>query len=194
MALDPNQATLPCGVELDALIEQITEATSPRDPDHQAHCPYCQTALAGFRQGWSDVQTLAGAPVPIPPALTTRIMTRVRVLAHRAAQNLILAGARGHTQISHQVIAQIARRIALATPGVLFASAQPEPGETAGPRSVTLTLRLITTYGPALRPLAAAVRANLNRRLPNVTGAEIEHINIAITDIAEPDPHGSDGG
>ncbi len=187
MALDPNHDRLPCGIELDSLVDQITEQTAPRDPAHQASCPYCQTALRGFRQGWSDVQTLAGAPVPIPPGLTTRIMTRVRALARRAAQNIILAGAHGHTQISHQVIAQIARRVTLAIPGVLFASAQPEPGKPVDPLRVKLTLRLITTYGPALHPLADAVRATLNRRLPNLTGATIENIDITFTDIDQPD-------
>lgn len=187
MAIGPSHNRLPCGVELDTLVDQITEGTVPPDPAHQAHCPYCQTALRGFRQGWSDLQTLAGAPVAIPRDLTTRIMTRVRVLARRAAQNIILAGVHGHTQISHQVIAQIAHRIALKIPGVLFASAQPDPGEAADPTRVKLTLQLITAYGPALHPLARAVRAALHRRLPRLTGAGIDTINIVIADIAEPD-------
>ncbi len=189
MALDLNH-TLPCGAGLDTLVEQVTEGTSSPDPGHQAHCPYCLTALRGFRQGWSDLQTLAHTPVPIPPSLSTRIMTRVRALARRAAQNILLAGPHGRTQISHQVIAQIARRLVLAIPDLLFASAQPEPGETGDPTCVNLTLRLITTYGPALHPLAAAVRSTLNRRLPGLTGAEIGTINITITDIAEPDTEG----
>lgn len=187
MAIDPGHHRLPCGIELDTLVDQITEGTVPPDPAHQAHCPYCQTALRGFRQGWSDLQTLAAAPVAIPRNLTTRIMTRVRVLARCAAQNIIFAGAHGHTKISHQVIAQAARHLALRIPGVLFAFAQPEPGEAADPTRVKLTLQLITTYGPALHPLARAVRAALHRRLPRLTGARIDTINIAIADIAEPD-------
>jgi len=188
MAIDPSRNRLTCGVELGTLVDQIADGTPPRDPSHQDHCPYCQTALRGFRQGWSDLQTLAGAPVPIPPGLTTRIMTRVRSLARRVTENIILAGAHGHTQISHQVIAQIARRVALATPGVIFASAQPQPSEPADPIRVKLTLRLITTHGPALRPLATTVRAAIHRRLPRLTGATIDTINITFTDIAEPDP------
>lgn len=186
MALDVNHDRLPCGVELDSLVDQITEQTDPRDPAHQARCPYCQTALRSFRQGWSDVQTLAGAPVLIPPGLTTRIMTRVRALARRAVQNIILTSARGHTQISHQVIAQTARRVALAIPGVLFASAQSEPSKPADPIRVQLTLRLITTYGPSLHPLAKVIRAALEKRLPRLTGATFDNIDITFTDIAEP--------
>jgi uncharacterized alkaline shock family protein YloU len=187
MALDPSQTRLPCGVQLDALLEQITEGAAPGDPAHQAHCPYCQTALRGFRQGWTDLQTVASGHLPIPAGLTSRIMTQIRALAPRAAENILLACARGHTQISHEVIARIARRVALATPGVIFASARPEPGDVVDPIRVKLTLRLITTYGPALHPLAAAVRRTVIRRLPRLTGAEIDTINIAITDIAEPD-------
>ncbi|HEY6396307.1 MAG TPA: hypothetical protein VIX82_02520 [Solirubrobacteraceae bacterium] len=186
MALDtPNR--LPCGVDLGTLVDQIAEGTPPRDPAHQAHCPYCQTSLGGFRQGWNDLQTLASAPVPIPPGLRTRIMTRIRVLAHHAAENIILAGSHGHTRISHQVIAQIARRVALATPGVIFASAQPQPDERVDPARARLTLRLIATYGPALRPLATTVRAALHRRLLHLTGATIDTIDITIADIAYPD-------
>jgi len=187
MAIDPSRNRLPCGVELGTLVDQIAEATPPRDPAHQAHCPYCQTTLRGFRQGWNDLQTLAGAPVPIPPGLTTRIMTRVRVFARRAAEHIILAGSRGHTQISHQVIAQIARRVALATPGVIYASAQPQPDKPTDPIRVKLTLRLIAAHGPALRPLATTVRAAIHQRLPRLTGATIDTIDITIADIADPD-------
>jgi uncharacterized alkaline shock family protein YloU len=187
MAIDATRNRLPCGVELGTLVDQIADGTPPHDPAHQAHCPYCQTALRGFGQGWSDLQTLAGAPMTIPPGLTRRIMTRVRVLARRAAEHIILAGARGHTQISHHVIAQIARRVALTTPGVIYASAQPQLVKPTDPIRVKLTLRLIAPYGPALRPLATTVRAALHRRLPRLTGATIDTIDITITDIAEPD-------
>lgn len=187
MALDPSQNRLPCGVELDTLLEQITDHAPPHDPAHQAHCPYCQTALSGFRQGWGDLQTLARAPVPVPPGLTSRIMTRVRTLAGRTAENIILAGSRGHTQINHAVIAQIARRAAVAIPGVLFASAQPTPTQPANPARLNLAIRLVTTYGPSLRPLATAIRAALHQRIPTITGATIDNIEITFTDIAEPD-------
>jgi len=183
VALDPNPERLPCGVELDALVAQVADDAPAPVAEHQATCPYCQTALRGLGAAWRDFQSLARAPVPIPPGLTARIMHHIRDLAHRAAQNLILAGTRGHTQISHTVITQVARRAALAVPGVLFASVRPTPGQAKDPDLLTFSVRLVTTYGPTLHAIAAAVRTTLRRRLATLTGAEVERIDITIIDI-----------
>jgi uncharacterized alkaline shock family protein YloU len=182
-------ATLPCGVDLDTLIAEITDAAPPPDPAHQARCPHCQTALRALLGSWSDLQTLARAPVPVPPGLTARVMGRVRDLAHRAAEHLIFAHPRGQTQISHHVVAQVARSAALAVPGVLFASAIPQAPEPAGARTarVAVTVRLVTSYGPALTAVAAAVRSTLEWRLSRLLGAEVDRIDVTFTDIAIPD-------
>lgn len=187
MALDPNHNQLPCGVSLETLIAQVTDQLPAPDPAHHAHCTYCQTAQSAFHHSWSDMQTLAHAPVPIPSGLTTRIMTRIRELAARAAHSIILATPRGHTQISHHVIAQIGRRVAQATPGVLIASAQPEPDQPGDPTRINLAVRLITTYGPALPTIADAVRSAVYRRVTTLTAAKVKRIDIAFTDIADPD-------
>src|SRR3954447_22050132 len=214
MALDRNHDRLPCDVELATLVAQITDnapATAPALA-HQASCSYCQTALRDLREAWRDVQALARAPVPIPPGLTARIMHRVRDLARHAAENLILTGTppgfiprppppprhaaenliltgtRGHTQISHTVIAQVARRTTLAVPGVLFASARLTPGQADDPARLYLAIRLVTIYGPALDAIAAAVRSTLNRRLSTITGANVDRIDITFTDIDAPSP------
>lgn len=186
MELNPNHNQLPCGISLDTLLGQIADERLALDPAHQAHCSYCQTALHALHKSWSDIQTLARAPVPFPPGLTTQIMGRVRELARCAARNIILATPRGHTQISHHVIAQIARRAALAVPGVLFASAQPEPEQT-GPAHIKLAVRLITTYGPALHATAARVQATLSEHVNALTGADIATLDITFADIATPD-------
>jgi uncharacterized alkaline shock family protein YloU len=188
VALDDSHTQLPCGVELEALLAQITDDAPGTDPGHEAGCAYCQTALRGLRDSWSDLQTFARAPVPIPPRLTGRIMRRVRDITRRATSHLILTEAHGQTQISHHVIAEVARRAALTVPGVLFASAlprsirQPQPG-TAG---ISLTVRLVTTYGPPLHAVAAAVRTALHRRVSSLTGAHVDRIDVAITDITAP--------
>lgn len=186
MALDTNNQ-LPCGISLDTLLAQVADQLPAPDPAHQAHCAYCQTALRALQLSWSDIQTLSRAQVPIPAGLTARIMTRIRDLAHRAVRNVILVSPRGHTQISHDVIAQIARRAALAVPGVLFASAQPGPQQPADPAHINLVVRLITTCGPALHAIAARVRSTLSERVHAQTGADISTIDITFADIANPD-------
>jgi uncharacterized alkaline shock family protein YloU len=178
----PDQ--LPCGTELEALAAQITDGIPVPDPEHQARCPYCQTALTALSCSWDDLQAFASEPVNIPPALTSRIMTRVRELAARAATNLVLATHRGQTRISHAVIGQIARRATLTVPGVVFASVQTTPDQ-ADPTQVTLTLRLVIAFGPAADTLADTVRAAVHHRLPRLTGAGISSIDIRIEDIAD---------
>jgi uncharacterized alkaline shock family protein YloU len=187
MALNPDENQLPCGVTLDTLLAQVADQLPAPDPAHQAHCRYCQTALRALQQSWSDMQTLTRAPVPIPPELTARIMTRIRDLAHRAVGNIILAGPRGHTQISHHVAAQIARRAALAVPGVLLASVKPTAEQPADPARVNLAVRLITTYGPPLHTIATRARITLSKRVHALTGADLDTIDITFPDIANPD-------
>ena len=190
MALNPAHDRLPCGVELDALVTQVADDVPPADGPHQARCPYCQTALGALRESWGDLRALAREPVPIPPGLTARIMRRVRHLAARVADTFVLATVHGRTSISHGVIAQVARRAALAVPGVLFASAHPAAGHPAEPARLAVALRLVIAFGPAADALAAAVRASVRRRVPRLTGAEITAIDVAIEDIADPEPRG----
>lgn len=187
MALGSNHNQLPCGVGLDALLAQVAEQLPAADPGHEARCPYCQTAVRAVHQSWSEFQTLARAPVPIPPGLTARIMARMRDVAHRAVGNVILASPRGQTQISHDVIAKIARRAALAVPGVLFASARPEPDQPADPARINLAVRLIATYGPALHAIADRVQATLSAHIYALTGADLATVDITFADIADPD-------
>lgn len=187
MALGADHNQLPCGVSLDTLLRQVADERPALDPAHQVHCSYCQTALRALHQSWSDIQTIARAPVPTPPGLTARIITRIRKLAHRAGRNIILATPRGHTQISHHVLAQIARHAALSVPGVLFASAQPAPEQPADPARINLAVRLITTYGPALHAIAAHVRATLSEHVNALTAAELSTVDITFADIANPD-------
>jgi uncharacterized alkaline shock family protein YloU len=192
MALSRDENRLPCGVELDSILEQVTEGAPPPAPAHQASCPYCQTAMSGFHQGWRDLRTMADEPVPIPPGVAARIMTRVRALARRTLENVILVGSGGHTQIAHAVIAQVARRAALAVPGVVFAYVQPAPPDSGDPTRISLTIRLVATYGPKLGPLAAGLRARLQRRVLHLTGARVDAIDITVIDLAWPAAEGTE--
>jgi len=188
MALNPADDRLPCGVELDALVAQLADDATPADPAHEARCPYCQTALAALSRSLGDLHTLAREPVPVPPRLTRRIVTRVRHLAARTGHSYILATVHGHTRISHAVIAQVARRAALAVPGVHFASAQPAAGDPADPTRLAIGIRLVVAFGSPVEPLADAVRVSVRRRVPRLTGAEITTVDILVEDITDPGP------
>src|SRR3954454_22383271 len=91
MAMTTEPEQLPCGVELEALVIQVTDDDQqPIDLAHQTSCPYCQTALRSLRQGWAEVQTLTREPVPIPPRLSAQIMARVRALTRHVTGSILL--------------------------------------------------------------------------------------------------------
>jgi hypothetical protein len=71
---------LPCGVELEALVIEVTCGQDPLDPSHQRDCPHCQKALRGIRETWTDLQALTREAIPVPADLTAQIMARVLAL------------------------------------------------------------------------------------------------------------------
>lgn len=176
---------LPCGVELEPLVIQVTDDQPPVDPAHQSSCPYCQSTLRNLRQGWADVQALTLEPVPMPPHLTAQIMARVRTLARYAVDAILLGHPRGETRISHTVVAQVIQRLASSVPGVVFASAKPIPHDPPEPGRLSVTIRLVVAFGPAIDALTHAVRQVIDRRVSTLTGAQLSRIAITIDDITE---------
>jgi hypothetical protein len=186
MAMNATPRRLPCGADLEQLVVQVADNEPAANPAHQGRCPYCQATLRRLRDAWEDVHTLATQPVPIPPALTAQIMARVRILAGHAADSILIGHPRGATRISHVVIGRVIQRVAFTVPGVIFASARPIAPEPPDPRRVSVAIRLVVAYGPAVEALVQTVRAIIDRRVPALTGAQLTHIDITIEDIATP--------
>ena len=184
--MTPKPRRLPCGTDLEQLVAQVADNEPPTSPAHQANCPYCQTTLRRLRDAWDDVHTLTTQPVRIPPTLTTQIMARVRILAGHATGSILLGHPRGETRISHALVSRVIQRVALGVPGVIFASARPIPHHPPDPRRVSVAIRLVVAYGPAIETLVQAVRAIIDRHVPALTGAQLTHIDITIEDIATP--------
>jgi hypothetical protein len=178
---------LPCGAELEHLIDQVADGAAAADHAHQERCPYCQAALRGLTRGWSDLRALAGEPVTVPPGLAARIIARVSQLAKQAAGSLLLGSARGETRIGHVVVGRVAQRVAATVPGLAWASVRPILHDPAYPRRLSLTIRIVATFGPALGELADRVRATVQRRVPELTGADLDRVDIRIEDVVEPD-------
>jgi len=186
MAMTTDDERLPCGVALEPLVTQVADAQPPADPAHQAACPYCQAALRILNQSWSDVQALTRQPVPIPPQLTAQIMLRVRSLARHVTDSILLGHPHGETRVSHAVVRRAIQRLAVAVPGVVFASVRAVPHEPPDPARLNVAVRLVVVFGPAIEALADAVRLVVDRRIRVLTGAEVSRIDITIDDIAEP--------
>jgi uncharacterized alkaline shock family protein YloU len=183
--IGPNER-LPCGVALETLLMQIADQHPVDDPAHQGSCPYCQAALRRLERGWDDLQTVVRQPVAVPEGLTAKIMTQVRALASYVADSLLLGYPRGETRISHTVVGALVQRLAARVPGVVFASARLHPQEPPHPGRVTIALKLVIAFGPAIERIVDAVRKSLRRRIPALTGAELDRIDITIVDIAQP--------
>lgn len=179
----PDQ--LPCATELETLLQQIADDEPAPDPAHQRDCPYCQAALRQLQQGWTDVQALADQPVPIPPDLTAQIMARIRTLAGHITNSILLGSPHGDTRISHHALAQVIQRLAASVPGVVFASAKPQPQAPPHPRRINVAIRLVVAFQPTITKIADTVRQTLDRRIPPQTGAELDQINITISDITD---------
>ena len=176
---------LPCGVTLEALLTQLADGEAVDDPSHQLICPYCQAALRRLEQGWGEVQTLTLQPVAVPRGLTAMIMTRVRTLAGYVADSILLGHPRGETRVSHTVLTNVIADVAATVPGVIFASVKIFPRDPPHPRRVNVSLRLVVTFGPAMERVAEAVREILRRRIPPFTGAQLERIDVTISDVTD---------
>lgn len=183
MALDGSELALACGVSLDALVDQVTEPERPGDLSHQAGCPDCQAALATLREAWGELRGFAAQPVTVPPGLGARVMARIRALVALWGAAAVLSGPGGETRIDQSVLAQVARRAALAVPGVVLASALGVAVDPADRRRVSLSLRLAITFGPAIDALSAAVREQVSRHLNTQAGVKVIDVDIAVEDV-----------
>ena len=112
-------------------------------------------------------------------------MARVRTLARYVVDSILLGHPRGETRISHTVLGQVIQRIACSVPGVVFASAKPIPHDPPEPARLSVAIRLVVAFGPAIDALTHTVRHVIDQRLPTLTGAELSRIDITIEDIAE---------
>jgi len=178
--------TLPCGVTLEALLMQVADGQQVDDLSHQRTCPYCQATLRRLEQGWGDVHALTLQPVAIPRGLTAMIMERIRTLAGYVADSILLGHRRGETRISHTAIAKTIQDVAATVPGVVFASVMLSAQQPPHPRRVNVALRLVVSFGPVMERVADAVREVLHRRIPRLTGAQLERIDITIGDVIGP--------
>ncbi len=58
---------LPCGTDLEDLLDQVADGHSAERSTHQLTCAYCQSALDEIERLWEPVRRLAGERVVAPP-------------------------------------------------------------------------------------------------------------------------------
>jgi hypothetical protein len=170
---------LPCGRDLDHLVEQVFDGVAPREPEHQAQCPHCQAALQRLRAARDGLGAVRAEPVVAPRALVGDVLARVRAAGTHVTVD---AGAGGSTRSSADVVSSVAQRAAAGVDGVAYASAVVTEALETG--VVALRVRLVVGYGPSALKLAAEVRSAVERDVERLTGATLRAVDVVIDDVA----------
>ena len=112
--------TLPCGADVDPVLEQVADGHAADLDAHQQDCVHCQAAIAEFAALWAPVTEAAASPVPAPPGLTAAVMSQIRVLVRDVWYTLQTTNL-GFIRIAARIVAALARDTARLVPGVRVA-------------------------------------------------------------------------
>ena len=122
---------LPCGHNVDELLEQAADGQTENLTVHQRTCVHCQSALREFRRLWEPVHRLAAEPVTVPAALRAAVAAQVRKLVADVWYTLQLNEG-GAVRVAARVVATIARDAARTVPGVRVALGRSTHSRLAG--------------------------------------------------------------
>jgi uncharacterized alkaline shock family protein YloU len=156
------------------------------------------------------VRAIAYEEIVPPGRVVVGVMRRIRreislpMLSPRLGQivpqlvrHALLESDRGATRIADSVVARIVAEAALDVEGVEFLSATGVRGavhaalgsagagvqvDVAGGR-VSVALHLVARYGFSLPALIEAVRGNVLRQVEALTGLEVTHVDLTVSDI-----------
>lgn len=198
---------LACGREIGPLVDQVVEGAPRRERGHQEQCPHCQATLGELERLWSDVRELALETVAVPDRIAHNVIERIRRerprrvpptlalerVVPRLVRHALLQGERGSTQIADSVIAKLARRLAMTTPGVHAvrrAGSAARVGGWSADVAVTVAgsraaaqLSLVIEYGARAPSVIDAVRERVIRGLEETTGLQVAAVDIAVVDV-----------
>ena len=196
-----NAVTLPCGADVDALLEQAADGHAAGLDAHQRDCVHCQAALAEFAALWAPVADTAARPVPIPPGLTAAVMSQIRVLV-RDVWYTLQATDLGVIRIAARVVAALARDSARGVPGVRVALGRSTAGRPADiaeqaslghrhphaavgvlGRTAVVDLAVAVTYGDPVHQVARDIQRHVTATLRDNLGLQTVAVNVTVDDI-----------
>ena len=200
-----NAVTLPCGADVDALLEQAADGHAAGLDAHQRDCVHCQAALAEFAALWAPVADTAARPVPIPPGLTAAVMSHIRVLVRDVWYTLQTTDL-GVICIAARIVAALARDSARRVPGVRVAlgrsthSQLAELAEQASlrhrhphaavgvlGRTAVVDLAVAVTYGDPVHDVARHIQQHVIATLRESIGLQTVTVNVTVDDILSGD-------
>jgi uncharacterized alkaline shock family protein YloU len=200
-----NAVTLPCGAEIDPLLEQVADGRAADLDPHQRECVHCQAAIAEFSAVWAPVAETAATPVPAPPGLTAAVMSQIRVLV-RDVWYTLQATNLGVIRIAARIVAAWARDAARTVPGVrvalgrsthstaaalagraTFQHRHPHSAVGVLGRAAVVDLAVTVTYGDPVCDVARNIQRQVIATLREHVGLQAIAVNVTIDDILTDD-------
>jgi len=196
-----ESATLPCGADVDVLLEQVADGRGAELDDHQQGCVHCQAAIAEFAALWQPVTELAGDPVPAPPGITAAVMSQIQTLVRDVWYTLQTTDL-GVIRIAARIVATMARDTARMVPGVRVALGRSTQGRLAAlaeratfghrhphaavgvlGRTAVVDLAVAVSYGDPVHQIAKAIQQHVIAELRDSLGLQTVVVNVTIDDV-----------
>jgi uncharacterized alkaline shock family protein YloU len=196
-----KSVTLPCGAEVDLLLEQVADGRAAALDDHQRQCVHCQAAVTEFTTLWTPVTELAGNPVAAPPGLVAAVMSQIRILV-RDAWHTLETNDLGAIRIAARIVAALARDSARMVPGVRVALGRSthhslaalaeratlghrHPHAAVGVlgRTAVIDLAVAVTYGEPVHQIAKDIQQHVIATLRDTIGLKTVTVNVTIDDV-----------
>lgn len=196
-----DAVTLPCGAEVDVLLEQVADGHAADLDDHQRDCVHCQAALTEFATVWAPVAEEAAAPVAVPPDLTASVMRRIRAMVSDVWYALKPSDL-GGVRIASRIVATLARDVARTVPGVrvalgrstnnvlaalaeraTFAHRHPRAAVGVLGQTAVVDLAVAVSYGDPVHSVARDIQRQVIRALHDSIGLQTVTVNITVDDV-----------
>jgi uncharacterized alkaline shock family protein YloU len=193
--------TLPCGADVDLLLEQVADGRGTDRDAHQKQCVHCQAALSEFTALWVPVTELAAAPVPAPPGLAAAVMSQIRSHIRDVWYTLEITES-GAIRIAARVVAALARDCARMVPGVRVALGRSTQGNSAAlaekatvghrhphaavgvlGRTAVVDLAVAVTYNDPAHQVARNIQRQVITTLHDQVGLQSVKVNVTVDDI-----------
>lgn len=196
-----NEVTLPCGAEIDPLLEQVADGRAAELDAHQRECVHCQAAITEFTALWAPVTETAETFVPPPPGLTAAVMSQIRVMI-RDVWYTLQATELGAVRIAARIVAALARDSARLVPGVRVALGRSSYGKMAAlaeaatfkhrhphaavgvlGRTAIVDLAVAVSYGDPVHEVARDIQRHVIRTLREDVGLKTVVVNVIVDDV-----------
>lgn len=195
--------SVPCGHDLDEILEQVADGHAAQRTDHQRGCVHCQAAISELARLWEPVRESIRTPLPAPGEIVDAVVRRVQRLVKDTWYTLELTDG-GSIQVAARIVGRVARDAARRVPGVRVALGRSTGGRIARlvekatfghlhpnaavgvlGRTAVIDLAIAVSYGDVIDDVARAVQVNVRRELARTVGLESITVNVIVDDVLD---------